>query len=100
MAADCKSAAPCELRRFESSPVHQVFAGSPARAGVAGDGVVEMKRLWTALGLFAVLAVLAWTTISDQKFRLATLAVLALFAVRTWTWSRKQEREERDRNDE
>ena len=22
MAADCKSAAPCELRRFESSPVH------------------------------------------------------------------------------
>src|SRR5208337_2038920 len=25
MAADCKSAAPCELRRFESSPVHQVF---------------------------------------------------------------------------
>ena len=27
MAADCKSAAPCELRRFESSPVHQVFPG-------------------------------------------------------------------------
>jgi hypothetical protein len=25
MAADCKSAAPCELRRFESSPVHQNF---------------------------------------------------------------------------
>jgi hypothetical protein len=24
MAADCKSAAPCELRRFESSPVHQI----------------------------------------------------------------------------
>jgi threonine/homoserine/homoserine lactone efflux protein len=64
-----------------------------------------MKRLWTALGLFAVLAVLAWTTISDQKFRLATVAVLAFFALRTWTWSRKQEREqhereERDRSDE
>src|SRR5262249_55902480 len=26
MAADCKSAAPCELRRFESSPVHQLFS--------------------------------------------------------------------------
>jgi hypothetical protein len=26
MAADCKSAAPCELRRFESSPVHHCFA--------------------------------------------------------------------------
>ena len=25
MAADCKSAAPCGLRRFESSPVHQGF---------------------------------------------------------------------------
>ena len=62
--------------------------------------MVAMKRLWTALGLFAVLAVLAWTTISDQKFKLATLAVLAMFAVRTWTWSRKQEREERDRHDE
>jgi hypothetical protein len=59
-----------------------------------------MKRLWTALGLFAVLAVLAWTTISDEKYRLATLAVLALFALRTWTWSRKQAREERDRHDE
>ena len=59
-----------------------------------------MKRLWTALGLFAVLAVLAWTTIGDQKFRLATVAVLAMFAIRTWTWSRKQEREQHDRHDE
>jgi hypothetical protein len=59
-----------------------------------------MKRLWTAWGLFAVLAVLAWTTISDQKFRLATVAVLAMFALRTWSWSRKQEREERDRHHE
>ena len=59
-----------------------------------------MKRLWTALGLFAVLAVLAWTTIGDQRFRLAAVAVLAMFAVRTWTWSRKQERDERERRDE
>src|SRR5213594_2329096 len=29
MAADCKSAAPCGLRRFESSPVHE--AESPQR---------------------------------------------------------------------
>ena len=99
MAADCKSAAPCELRRFESSPVHQVFPGGPT-AAVARVGVTEMKRLWTALGLFAVLAVLAWTTISDQRFRLAAVAVLAMFALRTWTWSRKQERDERERRDE
>ncbi len=100
MAADCKSAAPCELRRFESSPVHQVFSVVPRCVDVACLGVVEMKRLWMALGLFAVLAVLAWTTIGDQKFRLATVAVLAMFAVRTWTWSRKQERGERDRHNE
>ena len=97
MAADCKSAAPCELRRFESSPVHQVFPG-PGCAAFARIGVVEMKRLWTAFALYAVLAVLAWTTISDEKFRLATLAVLAMFAVRTWTWSRKQEHEQRERD--
>jgi len=52
------------------------------------------------LGLFAVLAVLAWATIGDQRFKLATVAVLAMFALRTWTWSRKQEREERERRDE
>ena len=28
--ADCKSAAPCGLRRFESSPVHQLFELSAA----------------------------------------------------------------------
>jgi hypothetical protein len=59
-----------------------------------------MKRLWTALALFVVLALLAWNTIDDQKFRLATIAILAMFAVRAWTWSRKQEREQRDRHDE
>jgi len=58
-----------------------------------------MKRLWVALGAYAVLAVLAATTISDQKFRLATLAVLAMFAIRTWSWSKKRDGEERDRHD-
>ena len=32
---------------------------------------------------YAVLAVLSWNTITDEKLRLATLAVLALFAVKT-----------------
>ena len=58
-----------------------------------------MNRLWVALGAYAVLAILAATTIADQKFKLATLAILAMFAVRTWSWSRKQDREERDRQD-
>jgi len=32
---------------------------------------------------YAVLAVLSWNTITDEKLRLATLAVLVLFAVKT-----------------
>src|SRR5271165_364084 len=98
MAADCKSAAPCELRRFESSPVHQVFTGPPTRAAFARGGVVGMNRLWVALGAYAVLAILAAATIADQKFKLATLAVLAMFAIRTLSWSRKLDRERRDRH--
>jgi len=52
-----------------------------------------MKRLWVALGAFAVLMVLTWITIDDQKFRLAALAILAMFAVRTWSHHRKSQHE-------
>ena len=50
-------------------------------------------KLWIALGAFAVLATLTALTIDDQKFKLATLAILAMFAVRTLVWSRKMDRE-------
>ena len=53
-----------------------------------------MKKLWVAMGAFAVLMVLTLITIDDQKFRFAALAALAMFAVRTWTHSRKQQREQ------
>ena len=59
-----------------------------------------MKRLWVALSAYAVLAILAAATITDQKFKLATLAVLAMFAIRTLSWSRKMDREERDRQND
>jgi hypothetical protein len=55
-----------------------------------------MKRLWVALGAYAVLAVLVATTITEQRFKLAALAILAMFAVRSWSWSKKQERDRRD----
>ena len=59
-----------------------------------------MKRLGIALGAFAVLMVLTWITIDDQKFRLAALAILAMFAVRTWSHSRKLQNEaERQRSE-
>jgi membrane protein implicated in regulation of membrane protease activity len=53
-------------------------------------------KLWIALGAYAVLAVLTIVTIDEQKFKLATLAVLAMFAIRTLTWSRKVDQEKRD----
>jgi hypothetical protein len=56
-----------------------------------------MKRLWVALGAYAVLAILAVVTLADQKFKLATIAILAMFAIRSLTWSRKQGRDRRDR---
>ena len=74
MAADCKSAAPCELRRFESSPVHQVL-------------MMISMRLVAALSAFAVLALLAWFTLDtsipvagrEVPLRAVTLAILGLF---------------------
>ena len=58
-----------------------------------------MKRLWVAMGAFAVLMVLTLITIDDQKFRLAALAILAFFAIRTWTHSRRQQREQESSRD-
>ena len=44
---------------------------------------MRVNRFLLAMVAYAVLAVLSWNTITDEKLRLATLAVLALFAVKT-----------------
>jgi hypothetical protein len=43
-----------------------------------------LNRLYIALAVFVALGILAWTTISDQRIRLVTLAVLGMFALKTW----------------
>ena len=43
-----------------------------------------MKRLAMAMGALVALGILTWTTIGDERIRFATLAILALFAVKTW----------------
>ena len=53
MAADCKSAAPCELRRFESSPVHQRVGPALVWSSVRDRKVAGLPR---AGGRFAVVA--------------------------------------------
>ena len=40
--------------------------------------MVGINRLWVALGAYAVLAILALTTIDDRRFKLVTLAILAM----------------------
>jgi heme exporter protein D len=44
---------------------------------------MRVNRFLLAMVAYAVLAVLSWNTITDEKLRLATLAVLVLFAVKT-----------------
>ena len=46
--------------------------------------MIDVNRLIAGLIGFVALGVLTWTTIDDQKIRLATLAILAMFAVKTW----------------
>ena len=43
-----------------------------------------MNRLLLALAAFVALGILSWTTLSDPRIRAATLAVLAMFALKTW----------------
>ena len=43
-----------------------------------------MNRLVAGLIAYVVLGILSWATISDQRIRLVTLAILAMFAVKTW----------------
>ena len=50
-------------------------------------------RLGLALGAYAVLAAAAWLTLSDLRFRLATLVVLLGIAVKTlldWQRARRE----------
>ena len=101
MAADCKSAAPSELRRFESSPVHHDFV-----TRVVTRVEFSLSRFSIAMVLYLVLAVLAVTTLSatfpvlgrQVPLSAITLVVLALFAFRTWLHHKREMLERTDRN--
>jgi hypothetical protein len=43
-----------------------------------------VNRLILGLAAFVVLGILVWATIGDQRIRLVTLAILAMFALKTW----------------
>jgi len=68
-------------RERSGSPQPKSRAQRDLELNLARDLV---KRLVVAMGAFVALGVLSWNTISDQRIRLGTLAVLALFALKTW----------------
>ena len=43
-----------------------------------------MTRFALAMAAFVGLGILSWVTLTDSRVRLATLAVLAMFALKTW----------------
>ena len=52
-----------------------------------------LSRLVVALAAFAALMLLAWQTLSDERIRLVTLAILALLAFKTVVHARRDARE-------
>ena len=49
MAADCKSAAPCGLRRFESSPVHKVVRAISAHVAQLAERVLGKDEVTSSI---------------------------------------------------
>jgi hypothetical protein len=45
---------------------------------------LRVNRLLLAFAAYVALGILSWMTLSDQRVRLAVLAILAMFAFRTW----------------
>jgi hypothetical protein len=76
--------------------------------------MAHAKKFWTAMGAFVVLGVLEWTTLSPETIRVVNgpngepllnisiravaLAVLGLFALRSWIHYRRELLEERSRS--
>ena len=56
---------------------------------------LTLNRLAIAIAVYVVLGVLAWVTLGAGRIRLATLAILALFAIKT-VLHRKDVREPQD----
>jgi hypothetical protein len=69
---------------------------------VAGFDVewLVVNRLTTALIAYVVLGILVWATIDDHRIRAGTLAILAMFAVKSWVRRKDVLHPEADRDAE
>jgi hypothetical protein len=65
--------------------VHQLLRRESGRQNPERDFARDrVNRLLIAFAAFVVLGLLTYTTISDERIRMGTFAILALFAVKTW----------------
>jgi hypothetical protein len=64
--------------------VTEVRACREIPSAVGRDLENAVNRLTAALIAYAVLAGLAWATITDHRIRGITLAILAMFAAKSW----------------
>ena len=102
------SVATAERRRDKEGIRHRFIFCVP----VISSRVLRMeqsKRLWIALGMLAVLAILAWEIMSDESIAIAggqisyrgfTLVILGIFAARTVLhWRASKIRTENEQQD-
>jgi len=61
---------------------------------------IQKHRLFLALAAYIVIAALAWTTLPDTRIRLVTLAILAMFALKTWARRKEAMHPESEREED
>jgi hypothetical protein len=59
-----------------------------------------VNRLAVAFAAYVILGLLAYATISDQRIRLMTFAILGLFAIKTWLHRKDYARPRNERDSE
>jgi hypothetical protein len=82
MAAGCKPAAPWS------------YGGSNPPLCTR---IRKVSRFSIALAIYGLLGLVAWLTLPDQKIRGVTLALLAMFAVKSWLHRRRMALERNER---
>jgi len=58
-----------------------------------------VSRFAIAMVIFAVLELLAWQTLADRKVQLIAMAVIGMFALRTWVHHRREMLQSLDSSD-
>jgi hypothetical protein len=59
-----------------------------------------VNRLAVAFAAYVILGLLAYATISDERIRLMTFAILGLFAIKTWLHRKDYARPRNERDSE